>query len=226
MLKVDGHVIRKRGKLEFSTSTTRFFTNFWIFIPERHTNLIFSVQMTSQGEKKSKNLSSSNFFFRLVVSPDALKKNLAVKIFFPKNFDLIIVLQFWRFQVRFYWISTRDRLTFRHEGDKRQGTWLTTWRRDVTTWRTWRDNDVTTFACKCTHARACVRMHNACPMRHAHDDMHANYFSRHSTSPNHRACIPLLDSRRLRTRECRGVTVRSIQLRWYPFLIPCWELRI
>ena len=28
------------------------------------------------------------------------------------------------------------------------------------------------------------------------DDMHANYFSRHSTSPNHRACIPLLDSRR------------------------------
>ena len=93
--------------------------------------------MTSQGEKKSKNLSSSNFFFRLVVSPDALKKNLAVKIFFPKNFDLIIFLQFWRFQVRFYWISTRDRLTFRHEGDKRQGTWLTTddvtWRRDVTT---------------------------------------------------------------------------------------------
>ena len=50
------------------------------------------------------------------------------------------------------------------------------------------------------------------------DDMHANYFSRHSTSPNHRACIPLLDSRRLRSRECRGVTVRSIQLRWYPFL--------
>ena len=49
------------------------------------------------------------------------------------------------------------------------------------------------------------------------DDMHANYFSRHSTSPNHRACIPLLDSRRLRSRECRGVTVRSIQLRWYPF---------
>ena len=46
------------------------------------------------------------------------------------------------------------------------------------------------------------------------DDMHANYFSRHSTSPNHRACIPLLDSRRLRSRECRGVTVRSIQLRW------------
>ena len=92
-----------------------------------------------------------------------------------------------------------------------------TWRRDVTTWR---DNDdmhactQTTFACTCTHARACVRMHAtctqttflvtqlACPMRHAHDDMHANYFSRHSTSPNHRACIPLLDSRRLRTREC------------------------
>ena len=194
MLKVDGHVIRKREKLEFSILTTRFFTNFWIFIPERHTNLIFSVQMTSQGEKKSKNLSSSNFFFRLVVSPDALKKNLAVKIFFPKNFDLIIVLQFWRFQVRFYSISTRDRLTFRHEGDKRQGTWLTTW---LTTWRrdvtTWRDNN---------------------------DDMHANYFSRHSTSPNHRACIPLLDSRRLRTRECRGVTVRSIQLRWYPFRNP------
>ena len=46
------------------------------------------------------------------------------------------------------------------------------------------------------------------------DDMHANYFSRHSTSPNHRACIPLLDSRRLRSRECRGVTIRSIQLRW------------
>ena len=73
------------------------------------------------------------------------------------------------------------------------------------------------------------------------DDTHANYFSRHSTSlshatctrrharkllmlvnhqhsPNHRACIPLLDSRRLRTRECWGVTVRSIQLRWYPSL--------
>ena len=116
------------------------------------------------------------------------------------------------------------------------------WRRDDVTWRrdvtTWRDNDdmhactQTTFACKCTHARACVRMHAtctqttflvtqlACPMRHAHDDMHANYFSRHSTSPNHRACIPLLDSRRLRSRECRGVTVRSIQLRWYPFLMP------
>ena len=46
------------------------------------------------------------------------------------------------------------------------------------------------------------------------DDMHANYFSRHSTSPNHRACIPWLDSRRLRSRECWGVTVRSIQLRW------------
>ena len=55
------------------------------------------------------------------------------------------------------------------------------------------------------------------------DDMHANYFSRHSTSPNHRACIPLLDSRRLRSRECWGVTVRSIQLRWYPFLIPMLE---
>ena len=56
------------------------------------------------------------------------------------------------------------------------------------------------------------------------DDMHANYFSRHSTSPNHRACIPWLDSRRLRSRECRGVTVRSIQLRWYPFLMPCFNV--
>ena len=56
------------------------------------------------------------------------------------------------------------------------------------------------------------------------DDMHANYFSRHSTSPNHRACIPLLDSRRLRTRECWGVTVRSTQLRWYPFLMPCFNV--
>ena len=100
--------------------------------------ILWTCKFFSYGEKKTKNLSSSNFFFRLVVSPDALKKNLAVKIFFPKNFDLIIFLQFWRFQVRFYWISTRDRLTFRHEGDKRQGTWLTTRRRDVTTWR---DND-------------------------------------------------------------------------------------
>ena len=58
------------------------------------------------------------------------------------------------------------------------------------------------------------------------DDLRANYFSRHSTSPNHRACIPLLDSRRLRTRECWGVTVRSIQLRWYPFRTPSYQLRM
>ena len=64
MLKVDGHVIRKREKLEFSISTTRFFTNFWIFIPERHTNLIFSKSRWRHKEKKkTKNLSSSNFFF-------------------------------------------------------------------------------------------------------------------------------------------------------------------
>ena len=147
--------------------------------------------MTSQGEKKIEKFVVIKFFFSTCrVTRRSQKKIWRLRFFFPKNFDLIIVLQFWRFWVRFYSISTRDRLTFRHEGDKRQGTWLTDVTDDVTTWR---DNN---------------------------DDMHANYFSRHSTSPNHRACIPLLDSRRLRTRECRGVTVRSIQLRWYPFLMP------
>ena len=56
----------------------------------------------------------------------------------------------------------------------------------------------------------CLVTQLACPMRHAHDAMHANYFSRHSIPPNHRACIPLLDSRRLRTRECEGVSVYSV----------------
>ena len=172
------------------------FSRIFEFLSLNATQIWFFQSRWRHKEKKNRKICRRQiFFFDLSCHQTLSKKIWRLRLLFPKNFDLIIVLQFWRFQVRFYSISTRDRLTFRHEGDKRQG----------------RGSDVNDV----THNSQRERFG-----RDNNDDMHANYFSRHSTSPNHRACIPLLDSRRLRTRECWGVTVRSIQLRWYPFLIP------
>ena len=85
MLKVDGHVIREREKLEFSFSTTRFFTNFWIFIPERHTNLIFSKSRWRHKEKKKRKICRRQiFFFDLSCHQTLSKKIWRLRFFFQK----------------------------------------------------------------------------------------------------------------------------------------------